>query len=242
MRNILTIGGREFKSYLASPIAYVITAFFVIGTWFFFLQYDATAASTLTQTSMSGVLGNMFYDMIILLLMAVLTMRAIAEERKMGTIELLMTSPVRDSQVVIGKYIGAVGVVGVMLAFTIYFPIMLYVYGDPDPGPIFAGYLGIFLLCAMGLAVGIFASSLTSNQVLAAAVGGGILLALWFLGSVAAQLPSAAGTVVAYFTPSAYLPQFVRGVIDTRGIVYYLSAIALFLFLAVRSLENSRWS
>jgi len=242
MRHILTIGGREFRSYLASPIAYVVTAFFVVGTWFFFLQYDATLAVTLTQTSMGGVFGNMFYDLIIILLMAVLTMRAIAEERKMGTIELLLTSPVRDSEVVIGKYLGAVGVMAVMLAFTVYFPIMLVVYGDPDPGPIFSAYLGLFLLCSSALAVGIFASALTSNQVFAAVVGGGIMLALWFLGSVAAQLPTAAGTVVAYFSPSGYLPQFVRGVIDTRGIVYFLTVTVLFLFLAVRSLENSRWS
>ena len=242
MRNILTIGGREFKSYLTSPIAYIVTAFFLLGTWFFYIFYSGSAVVTVTQTSMGGVFNNMFYDIIVILLMTLLTMRAIAEERKLGTIELLMTAPVRDSEVVVGKFMGSVGVMLVMLAFTIYFPIMLFVYGDPDPGPIFAGYLGLFLLSASGLAVGLFASSLTSNQILAAVVGGGIMLALWFLGSVAAQLPAAAGRVVAYFSPSGYIVEFTNGQIDTRAIIYFVSVIVLFLFLAVRSLESTRWS
>ena len=242
MRNILTIGGREFKSYLTSPIAYIVTAFFLVWTWFFFILFANTAAVTVGETSMGGVFNNMFYDIVIIILMTLLTMRAIAEERKLGTIELLMTAPVRDSELVIGKFVGAVGMMLVMLAFTAYFPIMLFVYGDPDPGPIFASYLGIFLLCSCSLAAGLFASSLTSNQILAAVIGGGIMLGLWFLGSVATTLPTAAGTVVAYFSPSGYIPQFVRGIVDTRGIVYFLSAIVLFLFLAMRSLENSRWN
>lgn len=238
MRNITTIAVKEFKSYLASPMAYIIISVFLLGSGFFFV-YSST---TTTETSIRGLLGSPFYIVLVLLLMAILTMRLLAEERKLGTIELLMTAPVRDSEVIIGKFLGSVGVLLVMLAFTIYYPIMLIVFGDPDTGPIGTGYLGLFLLGCASLAVGIFASSLTSNQIVSAVVAGGILLGLWFLSAAAASLPQVIGNVIGYFSPATYFSDFVQGIIDTRGIIYYLSIIALFLFLAVRSLENSRWS
>jgi ABC-2 type transport system permease protein len=174
--------------------------------------------------------------------MALLTMRLIAEERKLGTIELLMTAPVRDSEIVFGKFVGSVLIVLVMFAFTLYYPLLLLMYGDPDIGPIISGYLGLILLTISALAVGVFASSVTSNQILAAVIGGGILLALWFLGAGASLLPARVAVPVAYFSSSNYLNDFVRGIIDLRGVVYYLSMTALFLFLAVRALENSRWN
>jgi ABC-2 type transport system permease protein len=209
-----------------------------LGSGFFFIYSSATT----TETSIRGLLGSPFYIVLVLLLMAILTMRLLAEERKLGTIELLMTAPVRDSEVIIGKFLGSVGVWVVMLAFTLYYPIMLIVFGDPDMGPIGTGYLGLFLLGCASLAVGIFTSSLTSNQIVAAVVAGGILLALWFLGAAATSLPQTVGNVIGYFSPASYFSDFIQGIIDTRGIIYYLSIIALFLFLAVRSLENSRWS
>jgi len=115
-------------------------------------------------------------------------------------------------------------------------------FGDPDWGTIGIGYLGLFLLGSASLAVGIFASSLTSNQLVAAMVAGGILFALWFIGMAAGFLPEALEEVIGYFSLANYFPDFMRGIIDTRGIIYYLSITALFLFLAIRSLENSRWS
>jgi ABC-2 type transport system permease protein len=243
VRNITTIATKEFKSYLASPMAYIITSIFLLGTGLFFINFGSfdTSAASIT-TSISGFLGNDYYITVVLLLMALLTMRLLAEEKKLGTIELLMTAPVRDSEVIIGKFIGSVGVMVVMLVFTIYYPIMLIIFGDPDIGPIGTAYLGFFLLGCASLAVGIFASSLTSNQIVSAVVAGGILLALWFLGTAATNLPQTLGNVIGYFSPSTYFPDFVRGIIDTRGIIYYLSITALFLFLGTRSLENSRWS
>lgn len=239
MRNIVTIGTKEFKSYLASPMAYIITAAFLIGTGVFFIYFSQ---AWLNETSMRGVFGNQLYVVIVLLLMCLLTMRLIAEEKKLGTIELLMTAPVRDSELVIGKFLGSVGVMLVMYAFTLYYPLMLLIYGDPDVGPVVSSYLGLVLLGSSALAVGIFASSLTSNQIVAAVVGGLIVLGLWFLGYLAGVFPAAIASFVNYFSPSNYHPYFVRGIIDTRGVVYYLSIIALFLFLATRSVENSRWS
>ncbi len=236
MRNTMSIALKEFKSYLASPMAYIVTGIFLVLTGFFF----SISPSTYYETSISGFLQA--GGLLLLLLSAVLTMRLIAEERKMGTLELLLTSPLRDSEVIIGKFLGSLGILTVMLVLTFYYPILLVLLGDPDMGPIASGYLGLFLLGCTSLAVGLFASSMTSNQIVAAVVAGGILFALWFIGSAADFLPKAFGDIINYLSLSFYFPDFMRGLIDTRGIVYYLSITALFLFLAIRSLENSRWS
>jgi ABC-2 type transport system permease protein len=236
VRNTTTIALREFKSYLASPMAYVVTGIFLVLTGFFF----QSSPTTYSETSIRGFLG--IGSILLLLLASVLTMRLLAEEKKMGTLELLLTAPVRDSEVIMGKFLGSLGILTAMLALTFYYPILLMWFGDPDMGPIATGYLGLFLLGCTSLAVGLFASSLTSNQLVAAVVAGGVLCALWFVGMAADLLPEALGEVIGYFSLSHYFPDFMRGVIDTRGIIYYLSITVLFLFLAIRSLESSRWS
>ncbi|MBI2830319.1 MAG: ABC transporter permease subunit [Chloroflexi bacterium] len=236
MRNATTIAFKEFKSYLTSPMAYIVTSIFLALSGVFF----GISPSTYLETSIKGFLeaGNM----VLLLLSAALTMRLLAEERKMGTLELLLTAPVRDSEIILGKFLGSLGILSVMLALTFYYPLLLIIFGDPDMGPIGTGYLGLFLLGSACLAVGLFASSLTSNQIVSAVVAGGILFALWFIGVAASYLPEAMAKVIGFFSLSYYFPDFMNGVIDTRGIVYYLSITVLFIFLAIRSLENSRWS
>ena len=236
MRNTTAIALKEFKSYLASPMAYVVTGIFLVLTGVFF----STSPATYFETSIRGFLET--GSLLLLLLAAALTMRLLAEERKMGTMELLLTAPVRDSEVILGKFLGSLGILTAMLVLTFYYPILLIAFGDPDMGPIATGYLGLFLLGCVSLAVGLFASSLTSNQIVAAVVAGGILFALWFVGLAANYLPEALGEVIGYLSLSFYLPDFIRGIVDTRGIIYYLSIMTLFLFLAIRSLENSRWS
>ena len=236
MRNTTTIALREFKSYLASPMAYVVTGIFLVFTGFFF----QSSLATYSETSIRGFLG--WGSILLLLLAPVLTMRLLAEEKKMGTLELLLTAPVRDNEVIVGKFLGSLGILTAMLALTFYYPLLLMWFGDPDWGPIATGYLGLFLLSGASLAVGLFASSLTSNQIVAAVVAGGILCALWFVGMIASLVPEALGEVINYVSLSYYFPDFMRGMIDTRGIIYYLSITVLFLFLAIRSLENSRWS
>lgn len=236
MRNTITIAQKEFKSYLASPMAYIVTGIFLVITGVFF----GISSSTFYETSLAGFLES--GSMILLLLTAVLTMRLLAEERKTGTIELLLTAPVRDSELIMGKFLGGLCILIAMLALTFYYPLLLVIFGDPDIGPIFTGYLGIFLLGSTCLSVGLFASSLTSNQIVSAVVAGGILFALYFIGVAADYLPEALGQVINYFSISYYYEDFILGIIDTRGIVYYLSITALFIFLAIRSLENSRWS
>ncbi|MFC2014461.1 ABC transporter permease subunit [Chloroflexota bacterium] len=236
MRNITVIASKEFKSYLASPTAYVVTGIFLIATGILF----SSSPSTYMETSITGFLQ--LGSLMILLLSAALTMRLLAEERKLGTIELLLTNPVRDSEVILGKYLGSLYILIVMLGLTLYYPLLLIIFGDPDLGAIATGYLGMLLLGGTSLAVGIFASSLTSNQIVAAVVSTGILFALWFLGIGASYLPAELGEVISFFSISHYFPDFMRGVIDTRGIIYYLSMAAMFIFLAIRSLENSRWN
>ncbi|MFC2040998.1 ABC transporter permease [Chloroflexota bacterium] len=236
MKNTMSIALKEFKSYLTSPMAYVVTGIFLVLTGFFF----SISPSTYLETSIKGFLQA--GGLLVLLLSAVLTMRLIAEERKLGTMELLLTSSVRDSEIIIGKFLGSLGILTVMLVLTFYYPFLLVLLGDPDMGPIASGYLGLFLLGCTSLAVGLFASSMTSNQIVAAVVAGGILFGLWFIGAAADFLPEALGDIIGYLSLSYYFPDFMRGLIDTRGIVYYLSIMALFVFLAIRSLENSRWS
>lgn len=237
MKTIGVISMKEIKSYLTSPMAYIVTAIFLALSGTFFATY--LVEISYADTSIKGFLEAGRF--LILLFAAVLTMRLIAEERKLGTWELLLTAPARDVEIVLGKFVGSLAMLTVMLALTLYYPILLMVLGDPDLGPIGTSYIGLFLLGSASLAVGIFASSLTSNQIVSAVVAGGILFALWFLGTAANFAPGALGEVLAYLSLSYHFSDFVRGIVDTRAVIYYLSVTAVFLYLAVRSIETGRW-
>ncbi len=237
MKNIGIISRKELKFYLTSPMAYVVTAVFLVLTGTFFTMY--LAGTNYSDTSIRGFLSA--GQILILLFAAILTMRLIAEEKKLGTWELLLTVPVRDSEIIVGKFLGSLAVLSGMLVLTFYYPILLIVFGDPDMGPIFTSYLGLFLLGCVSLAIGLFASSLTSNQIVAAVVAGGILFALWFLGMAGSFAPGALGEVLSYLSLSHHFPDFMRGIVDTKAVVYYLSVTALFLYMAIRSTETDRW-
>lgn len=237
MKAIGIIFAREYKSYLSTPMAYVVTAIFLAVSGASFSTY--LASTSYTDTSITGFLQAAQY--LTLLFAAVLTMRLIAEERKLGTWELLLTVPVRDVDIILGKFLGGLAVLVSMFALTAYYPVLLAILGDPDLGPILTSYLGLLLLGAASIAVGIFASSLTSNQLVSAVVAGGILFGLWFLGSLADFAPGPVGELLAYVSLSAHFPDFMRGVVDTRAIVYYVSVTAIFLFMAIRSTETDRW-
>ncbi len=237
MKHIGIIFCKEVRAYLTSPMAYIVTAIFLLLAGAFFTTYLAT--TNYLDTSIRGFLNA--GQFLILLFAAVLTMRLIAEEKKLGTWELVLTAPVRDSEIILGKFLGSLAVLTGMLALTLYYPLLLIVFGDPDLGPIGTSYCGLFLLGCAALAVGIFTSSLTSNQIVAAVVTGGILFALWFLGRAGQLVPGALGALLSDLSLSHHFPDFIRGIVDTRAIVYYLSITALFLYLAVRSLETGRW-
>jgi len=250
MTNIWLIAGKEFRTYLKSPMAYIVAFIFLIFTGFFFTFY--LSSSSYNDTSLRGFfdplslfglsgLGNIF----LLLFASIITMRLISEEKKMGTWELLLTSPVKDSDVVIGKYLGGLGLFVAILFLTILYPILLIIYGDPDIGPIFSGYLGMLLFGGAALAIGIFASSITANQIVSAVVSLGIMFGLWVIGILPQQIanmPTGLKTVLSYVALSGHATGFNVGILDTRDIVYYLSVTVLFLYLAIRSLETSRWN
>jgi ABC-2 type transport system permease protein len=231
------IAAKELRSYLASPMPYVAGAVFLAFSGASFVAY--LAGTDYMDTSIRGFLDAAQF--LILVFAALLTMRLVAEERKLGTWELMLTVPVRDVDIVVGKYIASLAVLTGMLMMTLYFPLMLVLFGDPDLGPIATSYLGLFLLGAAALAVGVFASSVTTYQVVAAVIALGILFCLWFLGAAASAAPGALGEVLSSLSLSRYFPDFVRGVIDSRAVVYALSLTVLFLYLAVRSIESERW-
>jgi ABC-2 type transport system permease protein len=238
VKNIRIIAGKEFRGYLNSPMAYVIICIFLLGAGWFFTSYLKSIAYN--DTTIKGFLDNAY--ILLLLFAAVITMRSLAEEKKLGTWELLLTSPVKDIEVIMGKFLGSLGILAVMLILTMYYPLILIIFGDPDMGPIWTSYLGLLLLGSSALAIGIFASSLTSNQIIAAVVSGGILFALWFVGNGANLVPTAIGQVLSYISLSYHFSSFSIGIIDTKSIIYFLSIIALFLYSAIRSLETGRWN
>lgn len=235
MKNIFAIAQREAKSYFSSPIAYVLIAAFLLINGFLYvliLNYNKEAE-----------LGMLFHDIAItlLLLSPVITMRLIAEERRTGTIELLLTAPVTDIEAVVGKYFGAVFVYLVMLVLTLHFPLFLFAFGNPDKGPIISGYLGLFLMGSCFLAVGVFTSSFARNQIVAAVFGFGVLLLLWLFSASAQIFSGPIGSVIQYISIYEHFNNFTRGIIDTQDIIFYISFILIALFLAVKVIQNKKW-
>lgn len=238
MRNTWLIAQKEFRSHLTSPMAYVIAGIFLVLTGGLFTWY--LRDTSFSDTSLNGYMG-IYGNLVLMLFAAVLAMRLIAEEKKLGTWELLVTAPVRDTEVVLGKFLGSFGILLTMLGLTLYYPLLLLVFGDPDIGPIVTAYIGLVLLGMASLSIGLFTSSVTSNQIVAAVIAGGILAALYFIGMAGDAITGAFGDLLAYISLSSHFADFMRGIIGTQAIVYYLSVTALFLFLAVRSLETGRW-
>jgi ABC-2 type transport system permease protein len=232
---VFLIAYRELKSYFCSWMAYlVIGGFLAISGFIFFVIITGNH-----QASMRWSFHNMAVTL--LFVCPILTMRLLAEERRSGTLEVLLTSPVTDAQVVLGKFLGAVGLLAVLVAATLHFPLILAQYGSPDPGPLFTGYLGLLLVGASFMAVGVLASSLTESQVVAGFLSFGGLLVLWIIGWAASQPGSAVGHVLEQLSLLNHFDDLAKGVIDSKDIVFYLSFMAVCLFGAVRALESRKW-
>ncbi len=237
MQNILTIAIREARSYFVSPLAYVAVFFFIFLTGFIF-ALDISHPQSVPRASMEGLFGSMVF--LTLIVAPVLTMGLLARETSSGSIELLMSKPVRDVEVAVGKFVGALAVYLVMLIVSLELPIMYQVWGNPDWGVIASGYLGLFLCGAAFLAVGTFASSVTDNQIAAWLIGTVLLLFLWlvgFLGFGASGLLPEVARRVSFF--ESFSP-FARGIVDGKNMIYFISVAVVFLFMAVRSIENRR--
>ena len=237
MRNVLHIARRELAAYFGSPVAYVVGAVYLAvmgGIFGLILVYSREAT-----------MAYLFYHGVSLLFLVlvsqVLTMRLLAEEQRQGTMELLLTSPVRDWEVVLGKYLASLGVFLALVGLTLAFPLVLLRLGNPDIGPLLSGYLGYSLLGAAMLAIGVFASSVTQNQIIAAVLGIGANLILWVSGDLGDYVGETLRPVVQYLPLFSHYTDMVRGIIDTKDLIYLLSVIVLFLFLSTRMVETRRW-
>jgi ABC-2 type transport system permease protein len=226
---------KELRTYFASPIAYVVTAAFLALTGLLFVQ----VVGLVRQADLRPLFSNV--AIVFVLLAPALTMRLLAEEARSGSIELLLTAPVRDATIVLGKFLASLLMLVAMLLPTLYYPLVLSFMGRPDWGPIAAGYLGILLLGAACLALGLFTSSLTQNQIVAAVLGMGLLLTLWVIGGAADLFGGPVGAVLAQLELPAHFFDFPRGVVDTRHVVYFLSVTAVGLFFTYLSIQARRW-
>jgi len=252
LRFITVIAIKEIRTYFASPMAYVVSAAFLAITGFFFV---ASVSDAFAEASIRGYLAGAIFFMIFM--SPALTMRLIAEEHKLGTLELLLTSPLREFEIVMGKFIAAFVMTMIMVVLSLYFVIVLFVYGDPDIGPLLSGLGGLTLYAAATLSVGLFASALSSNQIVGLVVGSGILTALTIIDFVSARLSGVGSQILDAFQLGAsfsvfdldsfgvaeggHFADFARGIISMTDIAYYLSLTAVFLLLTVLVLEARRW-
>ncbi len=241
--NAIAILKRELKSYFTSLIAYVVIAVFLVIAGYFFYTNLVMFVLWVGSDVKLGLWQYTFQDIrfIILLLLPLLTMRLFAEEKKLGTIELLFTNPLRDSEIVLGKYAACLMVFVTMLALTLLYPVLFAIVYHVEIGPVCAGYLGLFLLGAAFIACGILVSSLTENQIVAAIATIGVLVFFWFIDWNEGIAGEKAVLILHQFSLFEHFFNFTRGVIDTPDVIYYVSLITFFLFLTLRSVESRKW-
>ncbi len=242
MRNVWTIAKREFNMYFVSPVAYAVTLVFllVLSVFFMISLYGGVTFGQAPDPSAT------FQPFVILMLFAApaITMRLMAEEQRAGTIELLLTAPVRDWELVVGKWLAAFGFVGLIIIITGAYPLILQQYTIPglDQGALQGLFAGMFLMVAAMLAVGVFASTLFSNQIAAFFTTWGILLVLWVMGGLLQTSTGWWAEFLNYLVFSRhYSDNFLSGAADLSDIVYFVSVVALFLFFATRIVESRRW-
>jgi ABC-2 type transport system permease protein len=257
VRNILTIAGRELRSIFVSPIAYVVmTGFLLLGGWFFFnllarfnflvtmyssFQGGAEAIQRLNVNEfvIAPLLHNL--SVVLVILVPMITMRSFAEEKRAGTYELLLTSPVATWEIVVGKFLGAVGFIVVMVGLTAIYGVILWVYGNPELGIMVSGYVGLLLLAITFVTVGLFASSLTENQIIAAVTGLVMLLLLFVIAWPADNAGETLGGILRYVSVTEHFAEMIKGVVDTKSLVYFATMIVGWMFLTQRSVESIRW-
>ena len=251
---IWAIFKKEMRLYFTSPVAWVVfTIFLLIGGYFFYSIFAFfTLASmqsamnpqmardlNVTDSVMRPLFSNI--SVILLLLMPLVTMRLFAEERRSGTIELLLTYPVRDGAVLAAKYLAALVLYAIMIGLTLLYPGIVVYFARLEGGPVLTGYLGLLLMGATFIAVGVFASSLTENQIVAALVSFLILLMFWVVGWSADFADPALGRVLQHLSLTEHNESFAKGVFETKDIIFYMDFTLVALFLALRSLEARRW-
>ncbi|MFP6625713.1 MAG: ABC transporter permease [Deltaproteobacteria bacterium] len=255
MRNVWAIAWRDLRSLFTSPIAYVLlTGFELLAGWFFFnllsqfnrmvavysglRGYDTTWLN-LNDAVVAPLLQNL--SLVLIIVVPMLTMRSFAEERSAGTYELLFTSPVRVAEMVAGKFLAGLAMVTFMIALTLVFPAILFVYGNPEAGLVISGYLGLLAMAIAAIAIGNFTSALTSNQIIAAVSSLVILLLMFVINWPAEGAGETLKAVLLYLSVTEHFRMMVRGIIDTKDVVYFISLTSVFLFLTHRAVESARW-
>jgi ABC-2 type transport system permease protein len=252
MGNILAIAEKELKSYFASPIAYVIIGFFALVFGYFYVVSIEFFIRASMQMGMPGqgqinvhnmAIRPLFQNVsvVALFVLPLITMRTYAEEKRSGTIELLLTSPVTDFQIIMGKFLGALGLYFLMLAVTVIHMAILFIYGNPEWKPIVSGYLGLFLMGASFISIGLLISSLTKNQIVAGMITFVVLLLLWTIGWMQESAGPTLQKVLQALSLTDRFDDFTKGVIDLKHVVYYLSFISFGLFLTAKSVDSERW-
>lgn len=249
MRNILTIAGKELRGYFVSPMGWVVMGLFAFLFGYFFYAHleffvnesmrSQGAPVNVNQSLIRGVLGNA--SVITLFLLPMITMRTYAEEKRSGTIELLLTSPITDVEIVLGKFLGAIGFYAALLGVTLLNIAILFIFGNPEVMPVVTGYLGLFLQGSCLISLGLFISSTTKNQVVAGAATFVVSLLLWIVSWLGSSFGPNTAAVLSYLSITEHFEDFSKGVIDTKHALYYLSVIAFGLFLTVKSVDTERW-
>jgi ABC-2 type transport system permease protein len=252
MRNVLAVAGKELRAYFHSPIAYLVmtvyaaicgfvfyssTAFFVIESF----RVQAMGGMgmppiSLNENIIRPILAGVL-TVVLLFLIPLITMRLYAEEKRSGTIELLLTSPLTDLEIILGKFLGSLILFAILEALTFLYFVVLFIYGNPNAKPLLANALGLLLYGAALLALGMWISTFTKNQIIAGAVGLAAFLLLYLLDWVTAYSTSTVGQVMSYLALTTHFDNFSKGVIQLSDVVYYLSVILLGLFLTARSME-----
>ncbi len=235
MRNVLTIARREMMGYFTSPMAYAAMLFFLGVCGLIFVLSTSQSGA---KADMTGMFHSMVF--LSLLMCPVITMGLLAQETNSGTYELLMTRPVHDVEVVVGKFLGAFGLYLAIIVVSLEFPLIFEGFGSPDWGQTLCGYVGIILAGMAFLAVGVFTSSLTSNQIAAWLMGLILLLFFWLIGWIGYGGSGLLGDVAKSLSSYENFGDLEKGVISSKNVLYFVTLIGFFLFLATRSLESRR--
>lgn len=252
MRNALAIAGKEMRGYFSSPIGWVISGLFALIFGYFFTAYlEFFVKSSLQQQMGQGGPMNINLSLIrplfsnasviILFVLPIITMRTYSEEKRSGTIELLLTSPVTDWEIIMGKFLGAMGLYGAMLLATVMHMAILFAYGQPEWRPLIAGYIGLLLIGGSFISMGLFISSLTKNQIVAGVGTFSAGMMFWVINWMGDSASPTTAAVLSYLSITEHFDDFAKGVIDTKHVIYYLSFIAFGLFLTSRSVDTERW-
>jgi ABC-2 type transport system permease protein len=253
MSNVLAIAHKEIRSYFASPIAYIVIGLFALLFGYFyvailnwFVQQSMQASMgmgggglSLNQQFVRPLLQNA--TVVLLFVLPMITMRTYSEEKRSGTMELLLTSPLTDLQIILGKFIGALTLYASMLGVTLLYVAVLFVFGNPEWKPVATAYVGLLLFGGAFISVGMLISSFTRNQIVAGMITFGVFLLLWVIDWLANFAGPTAEPIINYLSVTQHFDDFAKGVIDTKHLIYYVSFITFGLFLTAKSVDSERW-